>query len=109
MDHEHVLTAHLDERPDLVLTILESALLVRAEDQIEVSSDTLAIFPRTFGRKQAEPVSHHATLLCCVTSFGVVVKIFFNRLRGLDQDQTGYRSSMAKEIDWWRSAADRRE
>src|SRR6516225_1372050 len=52
VNHEHVLPAHLDERTDLMLAVLEPALLMRAEDQLEVLHDALAIFPRALNREQ---------------------------------------------------------
>jgi hypothetical protein len=56
--HEHILSAHLDERTDLVLAVLERALLMRAEDQLEVLRDSLAIIPGAFDRKHGEPTIH---------------------------------------------------
>ena len=51
VDDKRILAAHLDERPDLVLAILETAFLVCAEDLVEASRDALAVIPRAFDRK----------------------------------------------------------
>src|SRR6516162_1590433 len=60
VDHEHILATHLGERSDLVFAILEPALLVRAEDQLEMLCDSLAVILCAPDRKQREP--YHVAL-----------------------------------------------
>src|SRR6516162_1184635 len=63
VNHKHVLPAHLDEWTDLMLTVLESAFLVRAEHQLEMLRDALAIISGAFDREQGKPAIHrHAVL-----------------------------------------------
>jgi hypothetical protein len=51
------LTAHLDERTKLVLTILERTLLVRARDQVQMLRDPLPVIMRARMANKVSPQS----------------------------------------------------